>query len=77
MQKKRYTEVPMRTESGVVGLEKTLKNVVEQAIEEKKDFFYQTFLEVFEDIGLNKAIEKGLHTGRANKQEIIDILHAD
>ena len=66
----------MKTQE-MVGLEKTLKETVGEAIEDKKSFFYQTFLEVLEDVGLSKAIEDGLKTGKTSKQEIMEILHAD
>lgn len=60
----------------IVKTKRVLKEALAEAIEDKKDFFYQTFLEVIEDIGLSRAIEEGLHTGKVSEEEIMETLHA-
>ncbi len=53
---------------------KVLDTAFRQAIEERKDIFYDVISDVMEDIALGRAIEEGLNTKRVSKEEVLKAL---
>jgi hypothetical protein len=55
-------------------LKQLLKKALVEALEEKRDVFYDLITEALEDIALVRAIQEGENTEAVNKQEIFNIL---
>ena len=51
-----------------------LKEAIADAIEDKKDLFYELIVEAIEDIGLSRSIREGLKTKSVGRRKIFKIL---
>ena len=51
-----------------------LKDAVSEVFEEKKDFLRETVLDVFEDIGLTRAIQEGEKTKTISRASVLKTL---
>ncbi len=63
----------------VIGEEKLkglLKEALTEIIDERRDAFYDLFVETLEDIGLANAIKEGASSGSASRQRINRLLGA-
>lgn len=54
--------------------EQRVKELLKQALEERKDFFYDLFAEVMEDAALANAIREGEQSESADRAEVFQIL---
>ena len=52
------------------------KQAIIEAIEEKKDVVYDLLMEAMEDIAMTRAIEEGATTGKANRDEVFNVLNS-
>ena len=43
-------------------------------VEERHDLFYELIEEILEDIGLSRAIEEGMESGRVSRGEVFAVL---
>ena len=55
-------------------LKQLLKEALIEAIEEKKNVFYDLIVDAVEDIAIVRAIQEGENTETISKQEIFNIL---
>ena len=55
-------------------LKQLLKEALIEAIEEKRNVFYDLIVDALEDIGMLRAIQEGEHTETVSKQEVFNIL---
>jgi hypothetical protein len=55
-------------------LKELLKEALIEAIEEKRNVFYDLIFDALEDIAILRAIQEGEHTERVSKQEVFNIL---
>lgn len=55
-------------------LKKLLKEAFIEALEERKDIFYDLVTEAIEDVALIRAIQEGEKTEPVSKKEILNIL---
>ena len=55
-------------------LKQLLKEALIEAIEEKKNVFYDLIVDAVEDIAMVRAIQEGENTETISKQEIFNIL---
>jgi hypothetical protein len=55
-------------------LKELLKEALIEAIEEKRNVFYDLIVDALEDIAILRAIQEGEHTERVSKQEVFNIL---
>ncbi len=55
-------------------LKQLLKEALIEAIEEKRNLFYNMIVDAIEDIAIVRAIQGGKHTETISKQEIFKIL---
>lgn len=53
---------------------KVLDTAFRQAIEERKDLFYDVITDVMEDIAMGRAIDEGLKSKRVSKEEVLKVL---
>jgi len=50
------------------------KEAIKEVIQEQKEFFSDLFADVLEDIAFIKAIDEGLDTETASREEVFQIL---
>jgi len=55
-------------------LRRLFKEAFVETLEERKDLFYNLFVEVIEDIALVRAIQEGENTEPVSRQEIFKLL---
>jgi hypothetical protein len=55
-------------------LKELMKEAFAEALEDRKEIFYEILTDVMEDMALAGAIEEGESTEEAGKQEVLDIL---
>ena len=55
-------------------LKQLLKEALIEAIEEKRNVFYDLIVDALEDIAMLRAIQEGEHTETVSKQEVFNIL---
>jgi superfamily I DNA/RNA helicase len=55
-------------------LKQLLKEAIIEAIEEKRNLFYDLIVDAVEDIAIVRAIQEGENTETISKQEIFNIL---
>jgi arsenate reductase-like glutaredoxin family protein len=55
-------------------LKALIKEVLFEALEERRGEFYELLTEVFEDIALSRAIQEGEATDSVDRQEIMQII---
>jgi len=67
-------ESPMQTLIDDGKLKQLLKEALIEAIEEKKNVFYDLIVDAVEDIAIVRAIQEGENTETISKQEIFNIL---
>ncbi len=51
------------------------KQAIIEAMEEKKDVVRDLFVEAIEDIAMTRAIEEGVTTGKASRDEVFNVLN--
>ncbi len=51
------------------------KQAIIEAMEEKKDVVRDLFVEAIEDIAMTRAIEEGVTTGKASRDEVFSVLN--
>ncbi len=64
----------MQTLIDDVKLKQLLKEALIEAIEEKRNLFYDLIVDAVEDIAIVRAIQEGENTETISKQEIFNIL---
>jgi len=64
----------MQTLIDDVKLKQLLKEALAEAIEEKRNLFYDLIVDAVEDIAIVRAIQEGENTETVSKQEIFNIL---
>jgi hypothetical protein len=64
----------METSLDEVRLKALLKETLIEVLEERREEFSQLLLEIFEDLGLSRAIREGEATPTVDRQEILDII---
>jgi hypothetical protein len=67
-------ESPMQTLIDDDKLKQLLKEALIEAIEEKRNLFYDLIVDAVEDIAIVRAIQEGENTETISKQEIFNIL---
>ena len=67
-------ENPMQTLIDDDKLKQLLKEALIEAIEEKRNLFYDLIVDAVEDIAIVRAIQEGENTETISKQEIFNIL---
>jgi hypothetical protein len=67
-------ENSMQTLIDDVKLKQLLKEALAEAIEEKRNLFYDLIVDAVEDIAIVRAIQEGENTETVSKQEIFNIL---
>ena len=55
-------------------IKEILKQAMTELLEERKDFFYDLFAEVMEDVAISNAIREGEETEPIDRSEIFTIL---
>ncbi|MDZ7845254.1 MAG: hypothetical protein U5K99_10690 [Anaerolineales bacterium] len=64
-------DIPKDEEAQVKEL---FKQAILELLQERRDEFYDVFLEVLEDISMTKAIQEGEQTELASKSEVFEAL---
>lgn len=55
-------------------MKRVLKEALTETLHEQRDLLHEVFTEVLEDFALSEAIREGQQTGRANRDEVFDVL---
>jgi ribosomal protein L12E/L44/L45/RPP1/RPP2 len=54
--------------------EKTIEKAFEKILIEKKEVFYDVFLEALEDYALEKAMQEGSNSKKVSRKKVFEIL---
>lgn len=55
-------------------LKRTLKEALAETLHEEREFLHDVFAEVLEDFALGEAIQEGLETPQATREEVFNVL---